>query len=122
MPEPSPAPVGVDSNTGEIAKPTTRLDSVLKDHRGGGLHNEASEKLAALVADCRALKKKGSLTITVHVEPDKTDDTQVIVRDVLTVKAPKAPTQPSRFFSDAAGNLSRRDPRQPELPLQAVKS
>lgn len=120
MPETGAAAAAGTENDEETAKPTTRLDTVLREHRGGGLHNEISEELADLVATCRALKKKGSLTVTLNIEPDKADDRQVIISDDVKVKAPKAPTQPSRFFSDDAGNLSRRDPRQPELPLRPV--
>jgi hypothetical protein len=101
-------------------KPPTRFETFLKEQRNGGLHNELTTGLAELVAACRQEKRKGTLTLTISVEPDKADETQVIVHDRHVVKSPEPPKAPSRFFADADGNVSRRDPRQAELPIRAV--
>jgi hypothetical protein len=97
---------------------TKPFGAFLHEHRNAGLHNEAGEALAEVVAGVVDLQKKGSITVTINVEPAKGDENSVIVTDSLKVKVPQAPAPPSRFFSDSHGNLSRRDPRQPELPLR----
>lgn len=102
----------------EEAPGTKPFGAFLHEHRSAGLHNEAGEGLAALVAAVIENQKKGSLTITINVEPAKGDERSVVVSDVLKVKAPEPSKPQSRFFSDPHGNLSRRDPRQPELPLR----
>lgn len=113
MPEPAKSTVAdVADDTQPPVKP---FGAFLHEHRDAGLHNEAGEELATLVAAVLDQQKKGSLTITFTVEPAKGDDRQVVISDDVKVKAPKPPTPASRFFSDPHGNLSRRDPRQPEL-------
>lgn len=45
----------------------------------------------------------------------------VQVFDELKCKAPEGEKPPSIFYTDDAGNVSRTDPRQTSLPLNAVK-
>lgn len=123
MPESSTAaPAGVDPATGEVETPPVKpLSAVLMEHRGGGLHNEASEELQKVVAAVKETQRKGSLTITISVEPAKDDEMSVVLSDALNAKAPRPATKPSRWFTDDHGNVSRTDPRQQEIGgLRAV--
>ena len=113
MPEPAAAPAHAEETT-EI--PTTKpFGTFLQEHRKQGLHNEASEGLQEVVAAVKEHKKGGSLTITIDVKPGEVDGT-LVVSDKVKVKAPEAERPTSLFYSDSRGNLSRRDPRQSELP------
>ena len=91
----------------------------LQEQRNGSLHDDLSTALAELVASCVETGKNGALTLKITVAPTK-DESFVLVTDDVTVKAPKHDAKPALFFPDAHGNLLRRDPRQPELPLREV--
>jgi hypothetical protein len=92
----------------------------LQEQRGGGLHGELSEKLAELSRAVLDNEKAGTLTLTIKVSPSKMDGA-VQVEDKIAVKTPEGDRGAAIFFPDALGNLSRRDPRQPELPLRDLK-
>jgi hypothetical protein len=92
----------------------------VQEQRNGGLHDELSVALAELVAQCVETGKKGTLTLKVSVVPTK-DEVTVLVTDDVAVKAPKHDAKPALFFPDENGNLLRRDPRQPELPLREIR-
>jgi hypothetical protein len=94
--------------------------AVVQEQRNGLLHSELSEKLADLVGAVLEHEKPGALTLTIKVTPNK-DGSSLLVTDDVKVKAPAAPRRPSVFFADSHGNLSRRDPRQPELPLRELR-
>jgi hypothetical protein len=91
--------------------------SWLQDQRGGGLHGELTDELADLVTAVREHDKPGTLTLTITVKPNADS---FFVSDEVKVKAPRAERGSSLFFADDTGNLMRRDPRQPELPLREV--
>lgn len=92
----------------------------LQEARKGGLHTELSDELAELVHACVETGKKGTLVLTVTVVPAKDEDGTVQVTDGVKVTVPKPDARPSVFFADDHGNLSRTNPRQPELPLREV--
>lgn len=91
----------------------------LIEQRGGVLHAEASEALADVVAAVMEHGKSGSLTLSVKVARNK-DGVTVTVSDDLKVKVPQGDRGAAIFFTDDHGNLSRNNPRQPELPLREV--
>jgi hypothetical protein len=97
------------------APPVKTVSSILMEHRGGGLHNEASEELQAVVKGVKDTQKKGKLTIEITVEPAKDDEDSVVLSDLLKVNVPRASTKPSRWFTDDHGNVSRTNPRQGEI-------
>jgi hypothetical protein len=106
-----------DPRTGEVlddrhVRPFAELLTVLD---GGDVHAEASRALADLTAAVRDTGKKGSLTITVEMSPLKGSSNQLVIAARLGVKLPKTDPGSAVFFIDAAGNLSRNDPRQLEL-------
>lgn len=94
--------------------------AVLQEQRQGGLHSELSEQLAELVAAVAAHGKAGSLTVTLNVKPAEMPGA-IVVSDDVKSKVPQPDKPASLFYSDDHGNLSRRDPRQPELPLRKVE-
>lgn len=95
--------------------------AVLQDLSRGIVHADASNKLHELVDAVTEHGTKGTLTLTLEVGPIAKGDTSVLtVAAKVTSKPPTSP-QTSTFFVDRSGNLSRRDPRQTELPLQAAE-
>ncbi|GAA4059670.1 hypothetical protein [Actinomadura miaoliensis] len=91
--------------------------AVLQELARGAVHTEASEKLHALVDAVTEHAAKGTLTLVMEVAPIAKGDTSALtVSAKVTTKQPTA-AQASAFFVDATGNLSRRDPRQTELPM-----
>lgn len=91
---------------------------VLQEMRKGGLHTELGDELAALVLQCQETGKKGSLTITLNVDPG--DDGVMVVDDKITVKAPRHDTGKSIFWADEGGNLVRENPNQLGFGLRGV--
>jgi len=87
----------------------------LQDH--GNTHDELSVALQDLVAAVTKHGKAGSLTLKLTVKPAAKGMEHVLsVMDQITVKAPAGERAERIFYSDEHGNLTRRDPRQPELP------
>lgn len=85
---------------------------LIGDLRRGKTAHDLTEKLHELIAACRDTGKKGDLILRLTVEPDPEIDSQMRVRDVITVKTPARTLRPSVFFVDDAGNLTRTDPNQ----------
>lgn len=91
----------------------------LHEQRNGALHDDLSRALVELVQGCVETGKKGTLTLKVTIDPNDDEETLSIVDDVI-VKVPKPTTKAGLFYFDEEGNLMRRNPRQPELPLREV--
>lgn len=92
----------------------------VQEHRNGGLHGELSDLLAELVLAALEHEKKGSLTVKLDVAPNS-DGLTVTITDTVTLKKPEANRGAGIWFSDENGNLSRRNPAQPELPFREVR-
>lgn len=95
------------------------FNQVLLEIRQGSLHAELSEQLQELVAAVSEHERPGSLTLKITVAPAGRRTQQYELADDVSVKLPK-PERGSSLFFALEGNLSRSDPRQPELPLQEV--
>ncbi len=91
----------------------------LQETREGALHAELSERLAEITQAALTHGRKGSLTLSITVAPNK-DGVTLTVSDDLKVKLPEGDRGAAVFWADEHGNLSRRNPRQPELPLQGL--
>jgi hypothetical protein len=102
----------------EQTEPEVRpFAAVLQELARGSVHDELSTKLHALVDAVREHGVKGTLTLTLTVAPIAKGDVSVLtVGGAVTSKPPTA-AQTSAFFVTSAGNLSRRDPRQIEIPM-----
>ena len=107
-----------DPITGEIIDdPTIRpFAEFLLEQDGGKTHTELGESLWDLIHRVEATGKKGSLTLTITVEPvPKTDATLLAITDNIGLKLPEFPRNPSVAYVDKNGNLTRDNPRQPVL-------
>lgn len=93
-----------------------RFVDLLATLRRGTLLEDCSEELNALVAQVLETEKPGELTLKLRLTPQKNDASVIVIRDSLTVKAPKAEVADTIAYVGADGEISRRDPRQPELP------
>lgn len=93
----------------------------LLEQRQGGLHAELTDGLSELVRAVMEHEKGGSLTLMVKVNP-MGNGINLVVSDEIKVKKPEAARPVSMFYGDDSGSLSRRDPRQPELPLREIPS
>jgi hypothetical protein len=93
---------------------------VLQEMRKGGLHTELGDELAALVKQCVQTQKKGSLILTLNVDPKEAgnDESMVVVDDKIVVKAPRFDTAATIYWADENGNLQRDRPSQERLPLR----
>lgn len=109
-----------DPEPTEGARSFTRFLEQVAD---GDLHNEASEKLCALVAamqvQARAQGKAGgefSLKLRFKCEGNV-----VATAYEIGVKEPRPRRPGTVFFATRGGNLTVDNPRQRKLPLQEVK-
>lgn len=102
----------------EIKADPRPFTGFLQEQRRGALHTELSQALADVCAAVVEHGKVGEITLKLRVK--QTGD-MVQITDGLTIKAPQGEKAPSIFYVDENGNVSRTDPRQPELPLNAVR-
>ncbi|MER7815607.1 hypothetical protein [Streptomyces sp. NPDC096153] len=88
--------------------------ALLVQHLEGRAHEQISQEMHELLAAVSEHGRKGSLTITVTVEPPKGnyDGGPLAIAIDSAVKAPKPVAPPSIYFRDRDGNASRHDPRQ----------
>lgn len=110
-----------DDDQGDDVVQVQPFAAILRQLRDGITHDEASRELAQLAQLVREVKnheKGGKLTLTINVSPSKVDNA-VQVRGEIKLTLPKDQSE-SLFYTDRVGSLSRRDPRQPELPIQAA--
>lgn len=92
--------------------------SVLKDLRAGKTQEELSEKLNTLVQECRKTGKKGSLTLTITLTPDKGDSGQYFLKDKVVDDIPQMDRGQTLMWGTPEGNLQRTDPAQGDLDLR----
>jgi hypothetical protein len=106
-----------DTDAGQQVRP---FAAVLTELAKGQIHERASELLHELVQAVIEHEKKGSITVKIEVAPIAKHDTSVlVVTGDVESRPPKTPPA-NAFFVDDTGNLSRRDPKQPELPFQVA--
>jgi len=99
--------------SGTEAQPA-EFAAFLVQHARGEAHEAISEEFHQLLAAVNEHGKKGSLTVTLTVEPPKggMDGAPVAISIDSVLKAPKATAPPSIYFVDGNGNATRNDPRQ----------
>lgn len=90
----------------------------LRDIEAGGLLDELSEAQHSLIDAIRLTGKGGELTIKLAYKPD--GNGQMTIKADVKVKEPALSRGTSLFFLTPEGNLTRRDPRQQDLPLRTV--
>lgn len=91
------------------------LTDIMGNIRGGFALHRAGEKLNELVLAVKETGKKGSITLTIEVSPDKNDENVVSVAPSVKAKIPEKGFTPGIFFAGEKGELTREDPRQLEL-------
>lgn len=84
----------------------------LREQAQGRTHDEMGEAIYDLAARVRDTGKKGSVTLTIVVEPMKGDERVLVVSDEIRLKLPEFPRKPSIFYTGTDGNLTRSDPEQ----------
>ena len=109
-----------DKQTGEIQ--IRPFAAWLQEQSQGRTHSELSDALHDLIARVQDTGKKGTLTLSVHVETMKGDNTALVISDEIKLKLPEHDRKASLFFVDANGNPTRNDPRQIALPLREVSA
>lgn len=92
----------------------------LRDLRAGNLVDEATERLAALVAAVSETGKPGKLTIELSIKRTSRSAGAVTVTDRLTVKRPEEAGSETLMFSTPEGSLVANDPRQSRLDLKVA--
>jgi hypothetical protein len=91
----------------------------LRELRAGQTLDELADELQCLVAAVRATGKPGELTLKLKVKPPKKSTSEYLtIEDSVTTKTPRLEREDTLFFTTADNNLTRRNPRQPDLPLQ----
>jgi hypothetical protein len=107
-----------DSTTTERADLAAFLAGHLNGRTAEGLSTEFHELLEAV----KTHGKKGSLTITVVVEPpaNGVDSAPLPIGIESAVKAPKPTPVKSLYFLDDAGNPIREDPRQMAIDFRTA--
>lgn len=88
---------------------------ILRDIRKGRAVDEATTKLAQLVAKVVETGKGGALTVTLNVRPQKNDSGQVVISTTVSSKLPEAGLPDAIFYVDGEGDLVRNDPTQREM-------
>jgi hypothetical protein len=91
---------------------------ILGEIAGGRLVDSLSERLQEVVAAVGETRKVGKVTVELTVRPN--GDHAVVITDKVSVKVPEAPHGDSVFFVVGSGDLTRKDPRQADLPLRRV--
>lgn len=93
------------------------FDAVLKDIREGALLTELPAQLQELVAAVRATGKGGTLTLKLDVRPlAKGNSNTMLIRDTVNLSLPEPDRESTVLYATESNDLSRRDPRQPDLP------
>lgn len=102
----------VNTHTGEIQ--AAEFAAFFVQHLAGRSNEEISDEFHQLLAAVNEHGRKGTLAITVTVEPPKghMDGAPVAISIDSVLKAPKASAPPSIYFVDDHGNATRNDPRQ----------
>lgn len=92
------------------------FDGLLAQHRSGGVIDDITAELRTLIEAIKRTGKPGKISLTLTFKPISGGETpQIEITDKVVVTKPD-PNQPaSVFYSTAANDLSRFDPRQPVL-------
>lgn len=107
-------------DTPDTAPVTRPFSQWLLEQRHGGLHAELTEALQKVVQGVQEYGRPGSLTLVVNIKPAG-NEINLLVSDDVKSKVPQPDRPTALFFADSRGNLSREDPRQPELPLREIQ-
>lgn len=102
----------IPSGEGEHFRPFAELLTIL-DH--GAAHAEASRALHDLTNAVVDTGKAGHMLIKIEVKSMRGSSDQLVVTASVVSKMPRPEPAASIFYRDNGGNLTRHDPRQPEI-------
>lgn len=87
----------------------------LREQSKGATHDELSQALHDLTARVIDTEKKGTLVLSITVQPLKGQVDALVVSDEIRLKLPEHDRKASLFYPDRQGNLTRSDPNQLEF-------
>jgi hypothetical protein len=96
----------------------SNLIDLLQSLRDGDFIVEADEALTNLDRAVQDTGKKGTFTLSFVIHPA---GVKVSVEDSIKVAAPKREVERTILFRAANGRFTRRDERQPTLPLRLAR-
>lgn len=97
------------------------ITDILRDIRKGRPVEEATMALADVVKAVDETGKKGSVTITLEINPAKHGGPEKTINCKVTQKKPLSDIAPAVFFSDEDGDLHRIDPRQEDMRFDEAR-
>lgn len=109
-----------NTETGEIQQ--APVAAFIASHLNGRTEEELSTEFHTLLDAVRAHGKKGSMTITLVVEPpaNGVDSAPLPIGIESAVKAPKPTPVKSLYFLDDSGMPVREDPRQMQIEFRSA--
>ena len=114
-----------DGETGEITEVTAARNMAgeaiefLTAQRSGTMLVDYGDYLAELAQAVRETGKKGVLSLVVTIEPAaRNAGGQIKIEDKIIIKKPTPDVAETLMYVGPDGKISRRDPRQPSLPLE----
>lgn len=98
------------------------ITDAIKQVRGGLPEKHASQQFEDLIRACKDSGKKGTITLTVTVEPHGKDNTEMYLYVKSKTTLPTNPDlhEPGIFFTTRNGTLVRDDPNQQDLGLRGI--
>lgn len=82
--------------------------------RAGGALYDLAKALDDAAQAVEFTRKPATITVKLTVEHQ---GGALIVRDTVTAKVPREIAEPTVVYRDPSGRFTRRDPRQPTLPV-----
>lgn len=98
----------VTSSRGDVFDTLAAIDR-------GSFGHDIQDAMRNVVQECVGTQKKGSVTITIDIDPDSKTDT-LRVSGKVKVSLPQKPKKASIFFPQPDGTLMRMNPRQYMIP------
>lgn len=94
----------------------------MQEQREGLLHAELTDALYDVVDAVSTFARAGEVRLVITVAPGPRGNPDIVMlTDVVKTKIPEPTRDSSVWFIDDSRNLTRQNPMQPRLPLQAVE-
>lgn len=98
-----------------MARPFHQIVSQIS---GGEFADEAADAIQAAVRGAHETGKSSKLTLTFDIKAIGANAVSIL--PTLKLKVSDKQAQPTIFFNNEEGDLSREDPRQHKLPLRTI--
>jgi hypothetical protein len=104
----------------QAVPPGGKAIETIKAMRDGKLSVELDVSFADVIAAVMATGKKGKVTLDIIFEPvPKGEPHMIFASDAVKVTIPKLSKSATMFYANEECALTRRDPRQPALEMEA---